>query len=110
MRARQTRELHFRRSGGAAISPSRAIANLRTFVLAWQRHVDIAQSRAGFPRRYAPLLRTFPLFVENGDVRKTITAADRTTAGHREEWLNLSELASVEITSEHPDYPIEGAL
>lgn len=26
------------------------------------------------------------------------------------EWLNLEHLAEVEITSEHPDYPIESAL
>jgi hypothetical protein len=56
------------------------------------------------------LLRRFPLVVENGDVRKTITSADRTPGGEPGEWLNVSELASVEVSSEHPDYPIEGAL
>jgi hypothetical protein len=43
-------------------------------------------------------------------VRKTITSANRTTGSEPGEWLNVSEVASVEITSEHPDYPIEGAL
>jgi hypothetical protein len=43
-------------------------------------------------------------------VRKTITAATRTTHSESGEWLNFSELASVEITSEHPDHPIEGSL
>ena len=60
--------------------------------------------------RYAPLLQTLALVVENGDVRKTITSANRTTASEPGEWLNVSEVASVEITSEHPDHTIEGAL
>ena len=43
-------------------------------------------------------------------MRKTITSANRTTGSEPGEWLNVPEVASVEITSEHPDYPIEGAL
>ena len=43
-------------------------------------------------------------------MRKTITSAKRTTGNEPREWLNIAEVASVEITSEHPDYAIEGAL
>jgi hypothetical protein len=112
MRARHKLEISISADLGRArhLSPFGAIANLGTFVLAWQRHVDIAQSRAGWCRRCAPLLPTSPLVVDNGDVRKTITAANRTRGGQPEEWLNLFDLASIEITSEHPDYSIEEAL
>ena len=59
---------------------------------------------------YAPLLQTLLLVVENEDVRKTITSADSTMASTAGEWLKVSEMAFVEITSEHADHPIEGAL
>ncbi len=43
-------------------------------------------------------------------MRKTITPEILRDSNPSGEWINLSQMASVEITSEDPDYPIEGAL
>jgi hypothetical protein len=45
-------------------------------------------------------------------MRKRIVAAHRADAGGEPEqgWLNLEELATVEVTSEDPSFPVESAL
>src|SRR5260370_7901069 len=45
-------------------------------------------------------------------MRKRIVGARRADAGGESEqgWLDLEEIATVELTSEHPGFPIESAL
>ena len=45
-------------------------------------------------------------------MRKRIAGAHRAEAGGESEqgWLDLEELATVEVTSEHPSFPVESAL
>ena len=45
-------------------------------------------------------------------MRKRILGTHRAVAGGESEqgWLDLEEIATVELTSEHPDFPIESAL
>jgi hypothetical protein len=44
-------------------------------------------------------------------MRKTImSAAPKAASAPDEEWLNIEQLASVEITSEDPEHPIESAI
>ena len=45
-------------------------------------------------------------------MRKRIAGVHRAEAGSDSEqgWLDLEEIATVELTSEHPDFPIESAL
>ena len=45
-------------------------------------------------------------------MRKRIAGANRAEAGGESEqgWLDLEEIATVELTSEHADFPIESAL
>ena len=45
-------------------------------------------------------------------MRKRIAGTHRAEAGAESEhgWLDLEEIATVELTSEHPDFPIESAL
>lgn len=43
-------------------------------------------------------------------MRKTITPALLPAPNQTEEWLNFSQTAAVEVTSEDPNYPIEGAF
>jgi hypothetical protein len=48
---------------------------------------------------------------ENSVMRKRITgSASQGLASAKEGWLDLEQLAEVEVTSEHPDFPIESAL
>jgi hypothetical protein len=51
-----------------------------------------------------------PLFTENWNVRKTITPAVRPAPDQPVEWLNFSQTAAVEVTSEDPNYRIEEAF
>jgi hypothetical protein len=48
--------------------------------------------------------------VENIGMRKTIAPAAVSAMDQKVEWLNLGEMASVEVTSEDPAYSIERAL
>jgi hypothetical protein len=43
-------------------------------------------------------------------MRKHIIATQPSPSGASREWLNLEEIASVEISSEDPQYPIESAF
>src|SRR5215831_20040548 len=43
-------------------------------------------------------------------MRKHITAVESSPPGRSEEWLNLEEIARVEVSSEDPKYPIESAF
>jgi hypothetical protein len=51
-------------------------------------------------------------FRENRNVRKRIVTSDRTIAKPRagSEWLDLGQLATVEVTSEDPNFPIESVF
>ncbi len=44
------------------------------------------------------------------DPGDTAPAEDRSAAPPTDEWLDLDALADVEISSEDPEYPVEGAL
>src|SRR5690349_11902676 len=48
----------------------------------------------------------------NGSMRKRIVGSDapRRAAGSDEGWLDLDRIATVEVTSEDPDFPIDQAL
>jgi hypothetical protein len=48
----------------------------------------------------------------NEIVRKRIEGSQRAEAGGESEpgWLNLEQIATVEVTSEHPSFPVESAL
>jgi hypothetical protein len=48
--------------------------------------------------------------VRNSDMRKHIIATEPSASGTSEEWLNLEEIAQVEVSSEDPQYPIESAF
>jgi hypothetical protein len=43
-------------------------------------------------------------------MRKTITGSGETAVSRSEQWIELAQLATVEITSEDPNFPIESAL
>ena len=43
-------------------------------------------------------------------MRKQIIAVESSTPGRSEEWLNLEEIARVEVSSEDPQHPIESAF
>src|SRR5260370_10915240 len=45
-------------------------------------------------------------------MRKRIVGPHRAEAGGESEpgWLNLEQIATVEVTSEHPSFPVESAL
>ena len=43
-------------------------------------------------------------------MRKTITSGGPPPSKQAGEWLNLSQIASVEVTSEDPEYPIDEAF
>ena len=43
-------------------------------------------------------------------MRKHIIAVESTPPGRSEEWLNLEEIARVEVSSEDPQHPIESAF
>jgi hypothetical protein len=43
-------------------------------------------------------------------MRKRILSKDQNAAGQTEEWLNVENIATVEVTSEDPNFPIEAAL
>src|SRR6516164_4031551 len=43
-------------------------------------------------------------------MRKHIIAVESSPPGRSEEWLNLEEIARVEVSSEGPQYPIESAF
>ena len=43
-------------------------------------------------------------------MRKRIVGHHRATTDTRDGWMNLEDLASVEVTSETPEFPIEGAV
>ena len=47
---------------------------------------------------------------DNGNVRKTISSEVISPPNLSGEWLDVSETASVEVTSEDPNYPIEAAF
>jgi hypothetical protein len=51
-------------------------------------------------------------FRENKNVRKRIVSSVRTTArpSPGSHWMDLEQIATVEVTSEDPDFPIESAL
>jgi len=49
--------------------------------------------------------------VRNSNMRKQlISATEPSPPGTSEEWLNLEEMARVEVSSEDPQYPIESAF
>ena len=48
--------------------------------------------------------------MRNSDMRKHIVATEPSPRGTSEEWLNLEEIARVEVSSEDPQYPIESAF
>ena len=43
-------------------------------------------------------------------MRKTLITSDTMRPHSQEEWLDLEEIARVEVTSEDPNFPIEAAL
>jgi hypothetical protein len=43
-------------------------------------------------------------------MRKTIVGDRPETIDKRDGWMNLEDLATVEVTSETPEFPIEGAV
>src|ERR1039458_7043866 len=71
----------------------------------------VGRSRTTFGSR-GPMFTKTPAFRENRSVRKRIVSSDRTIAGTEpgSHWMDLGRIATVEVTSEDPDFPIESAF
>jgi hypothetical protein len=78
-------------------------------------------SRGGTTECRGPLIRTLQRLVlgaeksickisEDKAMRKTVIDSSDTTVCRSEQWIELDQLATVEITSEDPNFPIESAL
>ena len=48
--------------------------------------------------------------MRNSNMQKHVIATEPSPPGKSEEWLNLEEIARVEVSSEDPQHPIESAF
>ena len=58
------------------------------------------------------LLRLVLFFIENKRVRKRIVSSVQTVAGSSpfSHWMDLGQIATVEVTSEDPKFPVESVF